>query len=306
MDILKNDNLRKVFIEYAKSPSNQWVPIYYALTKNFKVDNSTDFEQFSEFKKKYEYKTNLFKKGLNPAIPNLSNPGFYHARHIDFDETQSRKHRLYINPQLSDRLAFVNIFLDKCIKNEIHFSFKFSRDNYRSDSFLIYSTNEQLPKYVKILKEIQRDYPDIINRCGDCPMSATSVNDFFAYGPENSSSTNDSLSSKTAKQLQFGFEKTILNFRNIFQKDYLLEKNFGELLFQNSYISQKSKIINSSERDIYFPKVSLREEFIKAQENMVTYALNQEITDEQIENDATLFSLSDGKSDLQISPSAIC
>ena len=111
--------------------------------------------------------------------------------HIDESYINGRKtaipkteHRLYINVDFKDIHKISKIFMDKCYQKKLPFYFKIGEYDIRDDNMVIYSNTKFLPHYFCILGEIEREYPDIIKRCGKPPVLSGIIRGWIGYGSE--------------------------------------------------------------------------------------------------------------------------
>lgn len=94
--------------------------------------------------------------------------------------------RLYINCQRQDTIKLVSEFAKKCQEQGKEFYFKYCTDDKakRADQIVIYSCITDVEQYLSILKEIEQEYPEIIERCGKPPILTGKLNDWIGIGEE--------------------------------------------------------------------------------------------------------------------------
>ena len=98
--------------------------------------------------------------------------------------TPKVEHRFYINAELRDVHKLSKIFMDKCYKYKLPFYFKIDEFGGRDDNIVIYSNTELLPNYFCILCEIEKEYPNIIKRCGKPTILSGVLRNWIGYGSE--------------------------------------------------------------------------------------------------------------------------
>lgn len=100
------------------------------------------------------------------------------------DTTNNTEHRLYINIDLNDLYEFMNHLMEKFDKYKLPYYFKFCPTCCRDDSLVIYSSTENLMKYIDILYEIKRDHPSLISRMYLPPLLTGKIDGWIGYGSE--------------------------------------------------------------------------------------------------------------------------
>lgn len=104
-----------------------------------------------------------------------------HSRYITGKKVASPsiEHRLYINTQSTDLHRMAKILLSKCAKYNMPFYFKISEYECRDDNIVIYSDTKCLPKYISILEEIEKEHPDLVQRCGKPPVLCGTISNWI-------------------------------------------------------------------------------------------------------------------------------
>ena len=305
MDLIDNiANIKYVFREFTKNPSLEYTAIYKALTKD-RLKNSNEHDEFEIYKALWQKHPEIFKKGFEPYSPCESNPGFFHVQHASYDGSQTRKHRIYINPSVKNRAKFVHELIKECLKNNVSFYFKYARGDNRTDNLLIYASDEQLEQYAKILDNIEKNHPEIISDFGPTPLSATSIS-WYAYGPEDKSSEKGSLSQRVSKIVRKNITKTLIENRSLYSPTQIDETAIVNL--SKACIQAHAEKLDQAEKDIFVHSKHLDIEnmFKKNIKNIANFVLNCDIADEQIENDMPLVELiADNGQHIEITPSAI-
>lgn len=167
----------------------------------------------NEAKENIKKKTNLTDKGveelllINKLKRKLRNKfwggdgimGFHlnKTRINPNDETNQRGDiKFYINIG-TDSYQFANIFRQKCIKQNIDYSFKvvdaFRNKEYRrTDKICVWSSFEDAERIVNILKEIKREYPNLDYK--KPPILCGTIDDFIGVGQDFNESFNYGMS----------------------------------------------------------------------------------------------------------------
>ena len=104
--------------------------------------------------------------------------------HLDKDKFKKCEHRLYVNPDSEDLFQFMNYFVDKCEEKDLAYYFKFCKDFSRDDNFVIYSSTDELTKYIGVLNDIKLEHPDLVSRFKEPPLLTGEINDWIGYGSE--------------------------------------------------------------------------------------------------------------------------
>jgi len=130
-------------------------------------------------------------------------------------EKNDIKHRLYINIHHSDMYNLVNYFYQKCDEKDLNYYFKFvcHRDQ-RDEMFVVYSSTDELTKYVEVLEEIKQEHPELASSIKNPTVCAGKINSWIGYGsePEFSDEKSYSFNSLRAKVLNSVFEKAKLEW----------------------------------------------------------------------------------------------
>lgn len=151
------------------------------------------------------------------------------------------EHRLYLDTESPDTYKMINLLVEKFDKYHLPYYFKFDKFANRDDTIVIYSSTENLTKYVALLREIKDEHPDLISRFKDPPLLTGKIDGWIGYGSEpNTTPTGEkqSFNSIRAKVIETAIQKQtkewIMNHGNI-QITYK-GQNF---VFQD-YIAMKS------------------------------------------------------------------
>ena len=167
------------------------------------------------------------------------------------DKYPNIEHRLYIDTESLDTYKMLNLLMEKFDEHHLPYYFKFDEFADRDDTIVIYSTTENLIKYVELLQEIKREHPDLVSRVKEPPILTGKIDNWIGYGSEPSRTPdgkNHSFNEIRSKLIEPAITKTtkswIMNHRNM-EISYQGQK----LTFQD-YIAMKSteKLIQEMER----------------------------------------------------------
>lgn len=167
-------------------------------------------------------------------------------RHINGRKTilPEIEHRLYINADLKDIHKLSKVFMDKCHKNNLQFYFKIEEYEIRDDSMVIYTDTKLLPYYLSILGEIEKEYPDIIKRCGHPPILSGVIRNWIGYGSEPIElSGEESFNSIRAKSIEKAIKDELIAwYRNNKESTIKLKDKTLTLTDYLARLATKSKI----------------------------------------------------------------
>lgn len=167
------------------------------------------------------------------------------------DQYPNVEHRLYLNTESLDTYKMTTYLVEKCDEHNLPYYFKFDQYADRDDTIVIYSSTENLTKYVEILQEIKREHPELVSRAKEPPVLTGKIDGWIGYGSEPAKTPDGqrhSFNEIRAKVLENSIGKVtkqwIMNHRNQ-QITYQGQK----MLFQE-YIAMKSteKMIADLER----------------------------------------------------------
>ncbi len=100
------------------------------------------------------------------------------------------EHRLYLNTDSSVTFKMINLFVKKCDEWQIPYYFKFDPYGDRADTIVIYSSTENLTKYIDILQEIKKIHPDLVSMTNEPPILTGKIDNWIGYGAEPSRDSN--------------------------------------------------------------------------------------------------------------------
>lgn len=167
------------------------------------------------------------------------------------DQYPNVEHRLYLDTESLDTYKMTTYLVEKCDEHNLPYYFKFDQYADRDDTIVIYSSTENLTKYVEILQEIKREHPELVSRAKEPPVLTGKIDGWIGYGSEPAKTPDGqrhSFNEIRAKVLENSIGKVtkqwIMNHRNQ-QITYQGQK----MLFQE-YITMKSteKLIADLER----------------------------------------------------------
>ena len=180
-------------------------------------------------------------------------------------------HRLYINVDSFDVYKLAILFLKKCLNNNVPYYFKFDRYAARTDTLVIYSSDEYLMNYISFLKEIKSENPELISRIGEPPLLTGNIDNWIGYGSEPLADNNgkkrsfnsvrakiieSSISSATKKWILNNYQKRVI--RNQVQmsfEDYFIILAVEALL--KKYLENYTNIENTLNRNGQVSKETL-------------------------------------------------
>ena len=157
------------------------------------------------------------------------------------DQYPNIEHRLYLNTESLDTYKMTTYLVEKCDEHHLPYYFKFDQYADRDDTIVIYSSTDNLPKYLEILQEIKKEHSELISRMKDPPILTGKIDGWIGYGSEPVKTPDGKMHSFNeirAKVLEYSIGKItkmwIMNHRNQ-QITYQGQKlNFQE------YIAMKS------------------------------------------------------------------
>ncbi len=156
---------------------------YYTLQERLrKIENIKSMKKFNELDK-------------DPLIGKYCFSNYY--RHDDWCHIESKKifqeldvprfhvnHRLYLNIEGGGLHELSNQFFKRCLENRIPFYFKFAENFDRDDTMVIYSSDENLEKYINILHEIINERPHLKQYIHEPPLLTGKIDGWIGYGSE--------------------------------------------------------------------------------------------------------------------------
>ncbi len=104
------------------------------------------------------------------------------------DQYPSIEHRLYLDIESLDTYKMTTYLVEKCDEHHLPYYFKFDQYADRDDTIVIYSSTENLTKYVEILHEIKKEHPELISRTKEPPVLTGKIDGWIGYGSEPATS----------------------------------------------------------------------------------------------------------------------
>ncbi|MBR3229929.1 MAG: hypothetical protein IKF91_03785 [Bacilli bacterium] len=111
------------------------------------------------------------------------------------DEYPNVEHRLYLNTESLDTYKMITLFVQKCDEYHLPYYFKFDEYADRDDTIVVYSSTENLSKYIDILEEIKRENPLLVSRIKKPPVLTGQLDGFIGYGSEPLKTSDGKLQS---------------------------------------------------------------------------------------------------------------
>ena len=123
-----------------------------------------------------------------------------------------------------------------CDESGVKYDFKLEDQAARADSFMMYLTDEMLDPTIKVLKSIESDHPEIIERLGKPPILSGKINGWLGYGSEPEDG-KESFNSVRANIIQKVIDKHILDYAKLHGHDVTNTTYNGKKLNLNQYIA---------------------------------------------------------------------
>lgn len=118
----------------------------------------------------------------------VENPGWIEVKSREISVLQEKsieiKHILYLGLKNEDAFKFMNEFVKECIKNEVPYYFKISKQLKRKDKVVIYSNIEYLIDYIDILRKLAKNNTDIIKKMSPPPDLVGVIDGWIGIGDE--------------------------------------------------------------------------------------------------------------------------
>ena len=165
------------------------------------------------------------------------------SKYLNLEQSPYPKieHRLYLDTEGIYTHKMASYFIEKCEKYKIPYYFKFDENGNRDDTLVIYSSTENLTKYIEILREIQKEHPDFISKTKEPPILTGKIDGWIGYGtepavlPDGKRTSFNELRANT-------ISKVIVEQRKIWIENNLETKfeHNGQLITVKEYIIQKA------------------------------------------------------------------
>lgn len=92
--------------------------------------------------------------------------------------------RLYINVKSENVSKLTEKLIEKCYKDKEKIKFKFSTNDTRNDTFLIYTTYDKVEYFINALKEIRLENPEIFDGCENHNPFLTIIDNFIGFSED--------------------------------------------------------------------------------------------------------------------------
>lgn len=177
------------------------------------------------------------------------------------DKQQNVEHRLYFDTEPIDTYKMAMYLVEKCDKYHIPFYFKFDDIGNRDDTIVLYSSTENLMKYVDILIEIKKEHPDLIARVKEPPVLTGKIDGWIGYGSEPSRTPDgkaQSFNEVRSKAIETAIDKVNKKWI-IDHKNMIITYKGKNISFQN-YIALEAtrKILETlKKRFIYYEEYEM-------------------------------------------------
>lgn len=209
------------------------------------LQSTPDFNDFNDINMCKQY---LEKMGIKEYSWDFKKEigSWNNIKSIDMSAKQEQnidiKHKLYINSQKKDLYLILNKLVNKCNEEKIPFNLKFEEIGQRDDNISIYSSTEDLNKYIEVLELIGNENSNVIKDCGKPPILTGKINKWIGIGdePKQKSESFNSIRADIIEEamLQTNLKltsdliskKIIQNGRQVSFKDIFIEKNVNIII----------------------------------------------------------------------------
>lgn len=187
------------------------------------------------------------------------------------DQYPNVEHRLYLDTESLDTYKMITYLVEKCDEHHLPYYFKFDQYANRDDTIVIYSSTENLTKYVEILQEIKKEHPDLVSRAKEPPVLTGQIDGWIGYGSEPSKTPDgkrQSFNEVRAKTLEYSIGTVT--------KQWIMSHRNQEITYQDQklsfqdYVAMKSAeklVADLEKRFLYYEEKDKKE----AQRNGKTY-----------------------------------
>lgn len=187
------------------------------------------------------------------------------------DQYPNVEHRLYLDTESLDTYKMITYLVEKCDEHHLPYYFKFDQYANRDDTIVIYSSTENLTKYVEILQEIKKEHPDLVSRAKEPPVLTGQIDGWIGYGSEPSKTPDgkrQSFNEVRAKTLEYS--------TGTVTKQWIMSHRNQEITYQDQklsfqdYVAMKSAeklVADLEKRFLYYEEKDKKE----AQRNGKTY-----------------------------------
>lgn len=176
---------------------------------------------------------------------NIQDFGWTHVKsrymNGEWDHKQAVEHRLYLNPDSKDTVKMLIFLMQKFLKNDMPYYFKFDRGGTRDDTIIIYSSTEMLEKYISILREIKEEHPELMKDMFSPSLLTGKIDGWIGYGSEPSKDENGKVRSFNQVRVEAMDEVITEESRNwaLSHKDMKVKYKNKPTTFED-YLAQKT------------------------------------------------------------------
>lgn len=187
------------------------------------------------------------------------------------DQYPNVEHRLYLDTESLDTYKMITYLVEKCDEHHLPYYFKFDQYANRDDTIVIYSSTENLTKYVEILQEIKKEHPDLVSRAKEPPVLTGQIDGWIGYGSEPSKTPDGKRQSFNEVRA-----KTLERSIGTVTKQWIMSHRNQEITYQDQklsfqdYVAMKSAeklVADLEKRFLYYEEKDKKE----AQRNGKTY-----------------------------------
>ena len=148
------------------------------------------------------------------------------------DQYPNVEHRLYLDTESLDTYKMITYLVEKCDEHHLPYYFKFDQYANRDDTIVIYSSTENLTKYVEILQEIKKEHPDLVSRAKEPPVLTGQIDGWIGYGSEPSKTPDGKRQSFNEVRA-----KTLEHSIGTVTKQWIMSHRNQEITYQNQKLS---------------------------------------------------------------------
>lgn len=125
------------------------------------------------------------------------------------------EHRLYLNVDPLYTHRVLNAILAKCSRYNRSFSLKFDEYGIRDETIVIYCSSENILFFLKILREIKEEAPELANKFYSPPLLSGRIDNWIGYGSEpkrESGELPESFNGLRSNIIYECFQKSVFNW----------------------------------------------------------------------------------------------
>lgn len=187
------------------------------------------------------------------------------------DEFPDIKHRLYINTESVHIHKIAKLFIDKCDEKQLPYYFKFDPYSRRDDSFVIYSSDDKLMKYIEVLREIRQEHSELMSVVKEPPILTGNIDGWIGYGSQPEKIDGKDVSSFNSLRAEL-IESVIDDVTKDWVVNHLDSKvnSAGQILQEYISIIATKKIFANFEK-YYQDQVELEKKKAQAEGNEFDY-----------------------------------